>query len=148
MSQRRYIIKQELPINRQIKEKEVQVIDENGEKIGILPINEAISKGKVMRRHVILTENGYEVPYSELYTTREDEGPTGVDYSELKVGEYVSNYPVQYDNVPTSNGTNHIPTDEYKNRWRILSIDEENKIAKPKKQKANGKTKPETKKTA
>lgn len=46
MSQRRYIIKQELPINRQIKEKEVQVIDENGEKIGILPINEAISKAE------------------------------------------------------------------------------------------------------
>lgn len=35
-------IKQELPINRQIKEKEVQVIGENGEKIGILPIDKAI----------------------------------------------------------------------------------------------------------
>ena len=36
------IIKQELPINGQIREKEVQVIDENGEKMGVLPINEAI----------------------------------------------------------------------------------------------------------
>jgi translation initiation factor IF-3 len=32
-----------LPINRQIKEKEVQVIGEDGEKIGILPLDEAIS---------------------------------------------------------------------------------------------------------
>ena len=43
---RRFIIKQELPINRQIREKEVQVIDENGEKIGVLPIDEAISKAE------------------------------------------------------------------------------------------------------
>jgi translation initiation factor IF-3 len=32
-----------LPINRQIKEKEVQVIGEDGEKIGILSLDEAIS---------------------------------------------------------------------------------------------------------
>jgi translation initiation factor IF-3 len=32
-----------LPINRQIKEKEVQVIGEDGEKIGVLPLDEAIS---------------------------------------------------------------------------------------------------------
>ena len=38
-----YTIKQELPINRQIKEKEVQVIGETGEKIGVLPIDKAIA---------------------------------------------------------------------------------------------------------
>ena len=38
-----FIIKQELPINRQIREKEVQVIDENGEKIGVLAIDKAIA---------------------------------------------------------------------------------------------------------
>ncbi len=32
-----------MPINRQIREKEVQVIDENGEKLGILSLDEAIS---------------------------------------------------------------------------------------------------------
>ena len=32
-----------MPINRQIKEKEVQVIGETGEKIGVLPIDKAIS---------------------------------------------------------------------------------------------------------
>lgn len=41
-----FIIKQELPINGQIREKEVQVIDENGEKLGVLPINEAIEKAE------------------------------------------------------------------------------------------------------
>lgn len=37
-----FTIKQELPINRQIKEKEVQLIGENGEKVGIVPIDKAI----------------------------------------------------------------------------------------------------------
>ena len=46
ISQRRYIIKQELPVNRQIREKEVQVIDENGEKIGVLPIEDALAKAE------------------------------------------------------------------------------------------------------
>ena len=38
-----FTIKQELPINRQIKEKEVQVIGETGEKLGVYSIDEAIS---------------------------------------------------------------------------------------------------------
>lgn len=37
-----FFIKQELPINGQIREKEVQVIGANGEKIGVLPIAEAL----------------------------------------------------------------------------------------------------------
>jgi len=37
-----FIIKQELPINKQIREKEVQLIGEDGEKLGILPIEKAI----------------------------------------------------------------------------------------------------------
>ena len=35
-----------MPINRQIKEKEVQVIDENGEKIGVLSLDAAIEKAE------------------------------------------------------------------------------------------------------
>ena len=31
-----------MPINRQIREKEVQLIDENGEKVGVLPIEKAL----------------------------------------------------------------------------------------------------------
>ena len=38
-----FTIKQELPINGQIKEKEVQLIGINGEKIGITPIEKALS---------------------------------------------------------------------------------------------------------
>ena len=37
-----FTIKQELPINGQIKEKEVQLIGENGEKLGVLPIQKAL----------------------------------------------------------------------------------------------------------
>lgn len=37
-----FTIKQELPINREIKEKEVQLIDENGEKLGVQPIEKAL----------------------------------------------------------------------------------------------------------
>ena len=37
-----FTIKQELPINEQIKEKEVQVIDENGIKVGVLSIKKAL----------------------------------------------------------------------------------------------------------
>ena len=35
-----------MPINRQIREKEVQVIDENGEKIGVLSLEQAIEKAE------------------------------------------------------------------------------------------------------
>ena len=37
-----FTIKQELPINGQIKEKEVQVIGADGEKVGVLPIDKAL----------------------------------------------------------------------------------------------------------
>ena len=35
-----------MPINRQIREKEVQVIDENGEKVGVLALDAAIEKAE------------------------------------------------------------------------------------------------------
>lgn len=35
-----------MPINRQIKEREVQVIDETGKKLGILSLNDAIEKAE------------------------------------------------------------------------------------------------------
>ena len=37
-----FYIKQELPVNEQIRAKEVQVIDENGEKKGVMNINDAL----------------------------------------------------------------------------------------------------------
>ena len=49
-----FIIKQELPINGQIREKEVQVIDENGEKLGVFPIDEAIEKAEDKNLDLVL----------------------------------------------------------------------------------------------
>lgn len=72
----------------------------------------------------IKTKQGNEILFSEFY---KKEGTEGVDYSQLHVGDYISNYPVQYDNVGTSsNGTikGNIPQDKYK-AWRILSIEGE-----------------------
>ena len=39
-----FYIKQELPINEQIRESQVQVIDENGNKLGVMKTNDAIEK--------------------------------------------------------------------------------------------------------
>ena len=41
-SRRCFIIKQELPINEQIRAKEVQLIDDQGEKRGTISLNEAL----------------------------------------------------------------------------------------------------------
>ncbi len=49
-----FTIKQELPINRQIREKEVQVIGENGEKIGVLPIEKAIEVAEEKNLDLVL----------------------------------------------------------------------------------------------
>lgn len=49
-----FIIKQELPINGQIREKEVQVIDENGEKKGVLPIAEALELAEERNLDLVL----------------------------------------------------------------------------------------------
>lgn len=39
-----FFIKQELPINEQIRAKEVQLIGENGEKLGVVSLHEALDK--------------------------------------------------------------------------------------------------------
>lgn len=39
-----FFIKQELPINEQIRAKEVQLIGENGEKLGVVSLNEALDR--------------------------------------------------------------------------------------------------------
>ena len=49
-----FIIKQELPINRQIKEKEVQVIGETGEKIGVLPLEQAVAMAEEKNLDLVL----------------------------------------------------------------------------------------------
>ena len=47
-------IKQELPINGQITEKEVQIIDENGQKLGVFSIEEALEKAEEKQLDLVL----------------------------------------------------------------------------------------------
>ncbi len=49
-----FFIKQELPINRQIKAREVQLIGENGEKLGIISFNEALEKAEEKKLDLVL----------------------------------------------------------------------------------------------
>ena len=47
-------IKQELPINEHIRANEVQVIDENGEKLGVLPLQDALNKAYEKKLDLVL----------------------------------------------------------------------------------------------
>ena len=49
-----FFIKQELPINRQIRAKEVQLIEETGEKLGVLSLNEALAKAEEKNLDLVL----------------------------------------------------------------------------------------------
>ena len=49
-----FFIKQELPINRQIKAREVQLIGENGEKLGVISFNEALEKAEEKKLDLVL----------------------------------------------------------------------------------------------
>ncbi|MEE0865352.1 MAG: translation initiation factor IF-3 [Clostridia bacterium] len=49
-----FFIKQELPINRQIKAKEVQLIGENGEKFGIIAFDDALAKAEDKNLDLVL----------------------------------------------------------------------------------------------
>ena len=49
-----FFIKQELPINRQIRAKEVQLIGENGDKLGVMSLNEALEKAEDKNLDLVL----------------------------------------------------------------------------------------------
>ena len=49
-----FFIKQELPINRQIKAKEVQLIGETGEKLGVMSLNDALEKSEDKNLDLVL----------------------------------------------------------------------------------------------
>ena len=53
-----FYIKQELLINEQIREKEVQVIDENEQKLGVLSIEEALDIAESKRLDLVLVAPG------------------------------------------------------------------------------------------
>ena len=49
-----FFIKQELPINRQIRAKEVQLIGENGDKLGVMPLNDALERAEDKNLDLVL----------------------------------------------------------------------------------------------
>ena len=49
-----FFIKQELPVNRQIRAKEVQLIGENGEKLGIISLEDALEKAENKNLDLVL----------------------------------------------------------------------------------------------
>ena len=65
-SRRCFTIKQELPINEQIKAKEVQVIDENGQKLGKFPLNEALDTAFEKKLDLVLVSPNLDVPVCKI----------------------------------------------------------------------------------
>ena len=61
-----FYIKQELPINRQIKEKVVQVIGTEGEKIGELPIEQAIEMAEEKKLDLVLVAPTVKPPVCKI----------------------------------------------------------------------------------
>ena len=61
-----FFIKQELPINEQIKVLEVQVIDETGNKLGTMKTIEAISKAEAKNLDLVLVAPNTKPPVCKL----------------------------------------------------------------------------------
>lgn len=61
-----FFIKQELPINGQIKAKEVQVIGENGEKLGVLNIHEALDIAEDKKLDLVLVSPNTNPPVCKI----------------------------------------------------------------------------------
>ena len=65
-SRRCFTIKQELPINEQIRAKEVQVIDEDGEKLGKHTLNEALDMAFEKKLDLVLVAPNAEPPVCKI----------------------------------------------------------------------------------
>ena len=61
-----FFIKQELPINRQIKAKEVQVIGEDGEKLGKQTLNQALELAEEKNLDLVLVAPNVEPPVCKI----------------------------------------------------------------------------------
>ena len=61
-----FYIKQELPINGQIKAKEVQLISDNGEKLGMLPIAIALEIAEEKKLDLVLVSPNAQVPVCKI----------------------------------------------------------------------------------
>ena len=61
-----FYIKQELPINGQIRAKDVQLISEQGEKLGIVPISRALELAGEKKLDLVLVSPNSEVPVCKI----------------------------------------------------------------------------------
>ena len=61
-----FYIKQELPMNGQIKAKEVQLISDNGEKLGMLPIARALEIAEEKKLDLVLVSPNAQVPVCKI----------------------------------------------------------------------------------
>ena len=61
-----FSIKQELPINRQIRAKEVQLIEDNGQKAGIISIQEALEKAESKNLDLVLVSPNTQPPVCKI----------------------------------------------------------------------------------
>ena len=59
-------IKQELPTNRQIRAKEVQLISEKGEKLGVIPLEEALEKAEEKNLDLVLVAPNSNPPVCKI----------------------------------------------------------------------------------
>lgn len=59
-------IKQELPINRQIRAKEVQLIEDNGQKAGVIPFEEALEKAESKNLDLVLVAPNTNPPVCKI----------------------------------------------------------------------------------
>ena len=65
-NRRCFTIKQELPINRQIKLSSVNVISEEGEKLGKLSLDEAIELAESKDLDLVLVSQNQEMPVAKI----------------------------------------------------------------------------------
>ena len=61
-----FYIKQELPINRQIRAKEVQLIEEDGKKAGIISLEEALEKAENQNLDLVLVAPNANPPVCKI----------------------------------------------------------------------------------
>ena len=61
-----FYIKQELPINEQIRAKEVQLISDEGEKLGIVPIEKALDIASEKKLDLVLVSPNSNVPVCKI----------------------------------------------------------------------------------
>ena len=61
-----FYIKQELPINEQIRAKEVQVIDEQGEKKGTMKLNDALDLAYDKKLDLVLVAPNAQPPVCKI----------------------------------------------------------------------------------